>query len=144
MSPPPFKSVILGPLPHRVVSLALGFELSPGKVCFSEQAQNHVWNRHQEHFELCYRVLPQLIRRPTCIGQGPNHRHDAFEMILSLADDIHILAGIRLRPTRKGLYHVKSSYPISSVTIAHRLQSGHLRKVSLPQFHGMPTPTDEA
>jgi hypothetical protein len=59
-----FKRVDFGPLPHDLVNDTLGYELSPGSVVMSANAQRHALERHQNEFWDCRPHIADIIARP--------------------------------------------------------------------------------
>lgn len=128
--PPPFQTLVLGRLPHALVSAALGMAVPDGVVHFTRAAQFHSYKRHGADFLICHAYVAQVVAQPNFIGQKPDHAHDGFEMILEIpTDGLNILAALALRPCNRGIYQVRSLYRIDAATIARRIRKNYLKRV---------------
>ncbi|WP_147412768.1 hypothetical protein [Rhizobium sp. AG855] len=123
---PRFKPLILGELPVQHLR-RFGLNLQPGPVGFSIPAQKHAFKSHPDSFMSCLPFLTQTVARPTHVGQSPKHTNDGLELIREVRQlDLILLVALLIRPTRQGVYMVKSTYPIDRNKLENRLRKGHL------------------
>lgn len=103
--------------------------MAAGVVNFSIPAQKHAFQRHPHDFHLCLPYLSQAITSPTYVGQSPHHKLDGFEVVFEVPrGNINVLIAITLQPNNKGVYHVKSVYPIDNNKISARHRKKFLTK----------------
>jgi hypothetical protein len=118
--------LILGQLPVRRLK-AFGLELPEGLVAFSIPAQRHALKSHPDSFMSCLPYLAQTVVDPTHVSQSPRHAGEGFELVRAInSSGLIILVAVLIRPTTKGIYMVKSTYPIDADKLANRLRKGHL------------------
>ncbi|MDH4412155.1 MAG: hypothetical protein QE484_02530 [Rhizobium sp.] len=125
---PRFKPLILGDLPVHHLN-RFGLNLAPGLVSFSIPAQKHALKSHPDSFMSCLPFVSQAVVNPSHVGQSPKHATDGFELIREVRQsELIILVALLIRPSRQGVYLVKSVYPIDQNKLANRLRKGHLIK----------------
>ncbi len=97
---------------------------------FSIAAQKHAMTRHPSEYELCVPHLAQAVANPTYVGQAPDHKNKGFELVLHVQkDSLIVLIAIHFKPSKNGVYIVKSCYPINASTLDRRLRKKHLFRV---------------
>lgn len=75
----------------------------------------------------CAPYLAQTVVDPTHVGQSPKHADGGFELVREVNEaGLIILVAVLIKPTGKGIYLVKSTYPIDSEKLANRIHKGHL------------------
>lgn len=123
---PRFKPLMLGQLPvHHLKTF--GLELAEGSVTFTIPAQQHALKSHPDTFMSCVPYLSQTIIDPTHVGQSPKHAGSGFELVREVKEDeLIILVAVLIKPTGRGIYMVKSTYPIDKYKLENRLRKGHL------------------
>ncbi|MDR7028895.1 hypothetical protein [Rhizobium rosettiformans] len=127
---PRFKPLILGELPVHQLR-RFGLDLNPGLVSFSIPAQKHAFKSHPDTFMSCLPFVSQAVVDPSHVGQSPKHAAEGFELIREARQsELIILVAVLIRPSRQGVYLVKSVYPIDQNKLANRLRKGHLIKTS--------------
>ncbi len=127
---PRFKPLILGELPVHQLR-RFGLDLNPGRVSFSIPAQKHAFKSHPDTFMSCLPFASQAVVDPSHVGQSPKHAAEGFELIREVRQSkLIILVTVLIRPSRQGVYLVKSVYPIDQNKLANRLRKGHLIRTS--------------
>src|SRR5690606_2410519 len=123
---PQFKPLILGDLPADHLQ-KFGLECAPGQVAFSIPAQKHAFERHPDTYMSCSLYLAQTVVEPTHVGQSPKHADQGFELVREIDDaGLIILIAVLIKPTKRGIYMVKSTYPIDIGKLENRIRKGHL------------------
>jgi hypothetical protein len=123
---PRFKPLMLGQLPVHHLK-AFGLELAEGNVTFTIPAQQHALKSHPDSFMSCVPYLSQTVVDPTHVGQSPKHAGKGFELVREVNEaGLIILVAVLIKPTGRGIYMVKSTYPIDSDKLENRLRKGHL------------------
>jgi hypothetical protein len=104
-----------------------GLELAEGDVTFTIPAQQHALKSHPGTYISCLPYLAQTVVDPTHVGQSPKHAGQGFELVRAVnAAGLIILVAVLIKPTKRGIYIVKSTYPIDSGKLENRLRKGHL------------------
>lgn len=77
----------------------------------------------------CLPFVSQAVVSPSYVGQSPKHATEGFELIREVTQsELIILVALLIRPSRQGVYLVKSVYPIDQNKLPNRLRKGHLIK----------------
>lgn len=120
---PKFRPLNLGPLPADTVNRCLNLTLPDGDVCFTIPAQKHAYRRHPDDYMTCVPFLSETILGPSHVGQAPDHEGEGFEMIKELPhESLIVLMAVNVRPTNRGIYIVRSVYPIDRNKLERRIR----------------------
>jgi hypothetical protein len=117
----------LGLLPVAVVLKCLGLTLKPGEVMFYAHAQKHTFTDRPER-HICIPHLEQAIASPTHVGQQPGYEGDSFDLVCVLPDGLIVLVAISMK-IKKGLYPIKSAYPLNTGALHRRIRKGTTKAV---------------
>ena len=117
-----WKTIRLGPLCVAHVNRLLGLALAPGVVVFFPDRQEHAFGDEPHRHPICSPHLADVVSIPTHVGQQPKYIGKAFELVRAVASGEIVLLAIRLRPTRGGVYKVKTTYPIDRNTLERRIR----------------------
>ncbi|WP_146200190.1 hypothetical protein [Ochrobactrum soli] len=124
-----FRPLTLGQLPVEALK-QFGLELTAGHVAFTIPAQKHAFERHPDTYMSCLPFLSQTVTEPTHVGQSPNHTDGGFELVREVTESgLIVLVAVLIKPTKKGIYLVKSTYPIDYNKLGNRVRRGHLISV---------------
>ncbi|PWW04125.1 hypothetical protein DFR52_101816 [Hoeflea marina] len=75
----------------------------------------------------CVPYLAQTVTDPTHVGQSPRHAGKGFELVREVNEaGLIVLVAVLIKPTGRGVYMVKSTYPIGSGKLENRLRKGHM------------------
>lgn len=126
---PEFKPLRLGELPTDRLK-KFGLTLAEGIVTFTIPAQKHAFESHPDTFHACLPYLTQTIINPTHVGQSPKHASKGFELVSEVNNaGLIVLVAVLIKPTGRGFYMVKSTYPIDQGKLENRIRKGHLIRV---------------
>jgi hypothetical protein len=128
---PRFKPLMLGQLPvHHLKTF--GLDLGEGSVTFTIPAQQHALKSHPDSFMSCVPYLSQTIVDPTHVGQSPKHVGKGFELVREVnTAGLIILVAVLIKPISRGIYMVKSTYPIDSEKLENRIIASFTKRESL-------------
>lgn len=112
----------LGPMPIAAVLKCLGLKLLPGEVMFYAHAQRHTFKGKPER-NICIPHLATVVANPTHVGQQPGYEADSIHLICAIPGGPIVLAGISMK-IKKGLYPMKSVYPLRAATLKNRVEGG--------------------
>jgi hypothetical protein len=122
-----WEDALLGPLPIAAVLKCLGLTLKPGDVMFYAHAQKHTFtNKPERH--VCIPHLARVIASCTHVGQQPGYEGDSFDLVCVLPDGLIVLVAISMR-IKKGLYPMKSTYPLKQATLQNRIKAGTTKPI---------------
>jgi hypothetical protein len=122
-----WQDQILGPLPTAAILNCLGLQLKPGLVMFYAHAQKHTFEGRPER-HVCVPHLERVIASPTHVGQQPGYEGDSFDLVCVLPDGLIVLVGISMR-IKKGLYPIKSTYPLKAGALQNRVKFGTTKSI---------------
>lgn len=111
-----------GPLPAAVIEKCLGLKLKPGEVFFYSHAKKHTFDGRPER-RVCLPYLQAAISDPTYVGQQPGYEADSFDLVYVTPNGLIVLVAMSMR-LRKGIYPIKSVYPLKKDTLQRRLRVG--------------------
>lgn len=117
----------LGPLPIEAVAQCLGLNLKAGDVMFYAHAQRHTFKGKPER-NICIPHIQTVISTPTHVGQQPGYEGDSFDLVCVLPSGLIVIAGISMK-IKKGLYPLKSVYPLKKVTLENRVIAGTTKPI---------------
>jgi hypothetical protein len=117
----------LGPLPIAAILQCLGLKLLPGEVMFYAHAQRHTFEGRPER-RVCLPHLKEAIATPSHIGQQPGYEADSVDLVYSCPDGLIILIAISMR-IKRGLYPMKSTYPLKIGALRRRTEVGTTKAV---------------
>jgi hypothetical protein len=72
--------------------------------------------------------LEQAIAKPSHVGQQPGYEADSIDLVYCCPDGLIILIAISLK-IKKGLYPMKSTYPLKIGTLHRRLRVGTTKAI---------------
>jgi hypothetical protein len=113
---------LLGPLPINAILKCLGLQLKPGEVMFFAHAQRHTFEGRPER-RICLPHLERAIATPTHVGQQPGYEADSLDLVCAIPGGPIVLVAISMR-IKKGLYPMKSVYPLRAATLKNRVKAG--------------------
>lgn len=122
-----WQDVSFGPLPVAAVLKCLDLALKPGEVMFYAHAQKHTFTDRPER-HICIPHLEQAIAFPTHVGQQPGYEGNSFDLVCVLPDGLIVLVAISMR-IKKGLYPMKSTYPLKQATLQNRIRAGTTKPI---------------
>jgi hypothetical protein len=122
-----WQDMPLGPLPVAAILKCLGLALKPGEVMFYAHAQQHTFTGRPER-HICIPHLERVIASPTHIGQQPGYEADSFDLVCVVPDGPIVLVGISMR-IKKGIYPMKSTYPLKVGTLQNRVKFGTTKSI---------------
>jgi hypothetical protein len=120
-----WTSVKLGLVPVDIVKNYLRIDLVPGPIIFHWDAQKHAFGADErKHREpICSPHYTNTIADPTHIGQQPKYIGDAFDLVRVVSDKGPIIImGIGLEPNKRGIYSVRSTYPLDFNSLGRRVR----------------------
>lgn len=123
----------LGALPTAAIAQCLELNLLPGEVMFYAHAQRHTFEGRPERL-ICLPHLEQVIALPSHVGQQPGYEADSIDLVYTCPDGLIVLIAISMR-IKKGLYPVKSVYPLKVGTLNRRVEVGTTRAVEQEKPH---------
>jgi hypothetical protein len=117
-----WQDLALGPLPVGAIFECLGLKLLEGEVMFYAHAQRHTFKDKPER-KICIPHLQRVIANPTHVGQQQGYEADSIDLVCAIPGGPIVLAGISMR-IKKGLYPLKSVYPLRAITLKNRVDKG--------------------
>ena len=110
-----WRDQYLGLLPIDFIEKCLGLQLKPGKVVFYAHAKKHTFDGRPER-RVCLPYLEAAISNPTYVGQQPGYEADSFDLVYIAPNGLIVLVAISMR-IKKGIYPIKSAYPLRQDTL---------------------------
>jgi hypothetical protein len=114
--------ISLGAMPIAAVLQCLGLKLKVGEVIFYTHAQRHTFQGKPER-NICIPHLARVIANPTHVGQQPGYEADSIHLVCEIPGGPIVLVAISMK-IKKGLYPVKSAYPLRTATLRNRVSAG--------------------
>lgn len=121
------KTIVLGPLPVAIIARCLGLTLREGDLVFYPHAQKHAFGKDATRHTICTPHLAATVTAPTHVGQQPKYKGIGFDLVRVVPDGGPIiLIGIgQLEPLpKRGVYTLKSVYPIDAAALQRRIRLG--------------------
>lgn len=113
----------------KAINAALELELDPGEAIMPVNAQKHASRKRPEDFARCFPHVAAVIGTPL-YARDDFKNEGKIELIgKPAALGEYLLIAVEITRDQHGRYNVTSIYPISEAKVAHRRESGHLRRV---------------
>lgn len=122
-----FTRIDFGPLPHELVNDTLGYELEPGEVGMSANAQRHALERHQDEFWDCRPHIADIIARPLYLGDDFRNSGKIEFVGRPASLGTPLLIAVVITPDAHGRYNIASFYPVSEAKVQSRTEKGFLK-----------------
>lgn len=122
------KRLLFGQLPIQTIKYTLGFELEPGQVSMSVNAQFHASKKHPNEYGKCLPHVAGVIATPLYLGDDERNvgKIELVGRPAGLTEPL--LVAVEITRDQKGHYNVTSFYPISET----KVQDRRLRQTAFP------------
>jgi hypothetical protein len=122
-----WEDASFGPLPVEAIEKALGLKLKAGTVVFYAHAQKHAFKKKPDRYDICWKHITTAVSNPTHVGQQPGYEQKGFDLVCQIPSGPIVLVAIRLKP-KKGIYAMKSAYPLPPHSLARRIRVGTTKR----------------
>ncbi len=114
-------------LPINIINDELGLNLINAGVVISPLADQHIYEKHYQDYQIIMANLPEIATNPDYMGLDNKHPKN-FVLIKQITNADNILIAISIE-TINGFYRIKTAYRVNNKFINNRLKSGKIKPI---------------
>jgi hypothetical protein len=120
---------LFGHVPVGAINRTLDLDLEPGEAIMPVNAQKHASRKRPADFARCFPHVAAVIGTPLYVRDDFKNEGKIELIGKPAALGEYLLVAVEISRDAHGRYNVTSFYPISEAKVAHRRESGHLKRV---------------